>query len=370
MVEARRQPRCDGRSSTGPVARSRGTYGAPAGTRACRPRSRAIAGASGRELRSTPAQRVPHRNRGRGDRAARGPMRSRLRLERDRRQSRDHRPGLRRPCGPTGRRRSPWRRGHAVTSVAGIQTASEITAPASRKSSMRSPRARNSTCICINSEVSLGQAKDYAKANGITIVNMSPDVREQLARRRQRRPGHAGRDRRGRAGERDPLGRSRQGTGRSSHWSGNLQLAAAQSESSTTSRRATSGTRSFIQAGSNDMRVPQVGRAGQCRANDYDLYLAHAAATERSSPSRRMSQSGSQAPTEDMCYTNPGGTQNVPYRRLARVRRLTAPRFDMIAVFPNLEYVVSAGSLDRAGVVTEHDGGRGVVLGRRLAAVV
>ena len=35
--------------------------------------------------------------------------------------------------------------------------------------------------ICVNSEVTLGQAKDYVKANGIRIVNTSPRSSTRVA---------------------------------------------------------------------------------------------------------------------------------------------------------------------------------------------
>ena len=60
--------------------------------------------------------------------------------------------------------------------------------------------------ICVEDEVSLGQAEEYAKANGITIVNHSVAWFNSESRRRQRRPGDTRRDRRGRTRERDPVG--------------------------------------------------------------------------------------------------------------------------------------------------------------------
>ena len=194
--------------------------------------------------------------------------------------------------------------------------------------------------ICITNEVSLGQAKDYAKANGISIVNMSLTF-AYTARG----------DGTGAPGTPDGIVADARANGilwvvsagnwAQQHWGGAFN-----------SGSFDPNWHDWVTGDETNSIVIQAGQVAcvflkwdswPVSNQDFNLHLLNAAGTTIVAQSTNM-QNGSQRPTEDMCYTNPGATSTF-HVVVSRLSATTAPRLDMIAVFQTLEHVVGAGSL-------------------------
>ena len=194
--------------------------------------------------------------------------------------------------------------------------------------------------ICVNSEVTLGQAKEYVKANNIPIVNMSLAFL------------NAGRgDGTGGPGTVDGIVADARANGvlwvnsagnyQQRHWSGTFN--GPLSRGSLHSFAGGDARNTIVLGNGQQACVFLKWDQWPTSNQDYDLYLvresdgADVAASEGA-------QTGSQEPAEGFCYTNPGATGNFGIEIMVWEASQT-PRFDMIATFPNLEYRVTAGSL-------------------------
>ena len=194
--------------------------------------------------------------------------------------------------------------------------------------------------ICIDSEVTLGQAKDYVKAQGIPIVNMS------LAFFNSGRGDGSG----GPATVNGVVADARAngilwinsaGNSQQRHWSGNFSGGggdpdvhdfAPGDEGNTIGLSSGQETCAFL-------KWDQWPASDQ----DFDLYLARSSDSTIVAASENF-QTGSEPPTEELCYTNPGAAQNF-FLAIARFSANVAPRFDLLVTFPDLEYRVLEGSI-------------------------
>src|SRR5262249_12379017 len=80
-------------------------------------------------------------------------------------------------------------------------------------------------------------------------------------------------------------------------------------------------------------------------AEDFDLYLVRTSDNLVVDSSLNDQSGGPDLPTEGLCYTNNGGTQNFGIG-IVRYSAATTPRFDVFAVGgPTLESSVAAGSI-------------------------
>jgi subtilisin family serine protease len=194
--------------------------------------------------------------------------------------------------------------------------------------------------ICIANEVNFGQAKDYAKANGIKIVNASLSF-AYTARG----------DGIGAPGTPDATVADARANGilwimsagnyARQHWSGNFNAGSLDPNwhdwvtgDETNGIVVGAGQRACVFLKWDDWPTS---------SQDFNLYLLNATATAIVAGSANV-QNGTQRPTEDLCYTNPGGTSTFQIG-ITRVSATTAPRFDMIAAFQEPEHVVTAGSI-------------------------
>jgi hypothetical protein len=80
-------------------------------------------------------------------------------------------------------------------------------------------------------------------------------------------------------------------------------------------------------------------------SEDFDLYLVRVSDNTIVDASVNDQSSGPDAPTEELCYTNPGPTQNYGVG-IVRYNAVTTPRFDLFVVGgSNLQYGNAAGSV-------------------------
>jgi subtilisin family serine protease len=195
--------------------------------------------------------------------------------------------------------------------------------------------------ICVNSTVTLGNAKDYALAQGITIVNFSAGV------------FNAGRgDGSGSVGSPDAIVADARahgilwvnsaGNSGQRHWSGSFidpngnlwHDFASGDELDDIAIVAGSGTCVFLKWDS-----------WPTTTQDFDLYLFKL--TDLLNPVARSEnfQTGSQPPTEALCYTNTTGISQTFGIAIRRFAATALPRFDLFVDSGAPQYVVSAGSI-------------------------
>ena len=202
--------------------------------------------------------------------------------------------------------------------------------------------------------VDLGLAKDYAIANGITIVNLSAGWSTTRAGATEAAgPGTPDGIVRSRALP-GSCGSSRPATRRERHWCGTFRPAARGRERSTTSRSGDEGDQLHARSQPAGLRLPQVG----CVADDDDAATSTsestrptrfelvAASTERSGVARRPAE-----PTET-CVLRPAGaawsTFGIAIGRYAADDRRGSTSSSTGRPFE--QYRRAAGSLDRACV--------------------
>ncbi|HZU04988.1 MAG TPA: S8 family serine peptidase [Chloroflexota bacterium] len=194
--------------------------------------------------------------------------------------------------------------------------------------------------ICIDTEVNLGQAKDYAKSQGISIVNHSVSWFNT-----SRGDGSGG------PGTPDAIVADARASGilwvnaagnyARSHWSGTFSDPdnngwhnfAANDEGNTV----------FVPSG-EIICVALKWDDWPVSSQDYDLYLKRS--SDGVTVARSVNpQTGTQPPTEDLCYLNSGAAQNF-YIAIYKYNATTTPRFDLFvdSSYP-LEYQVAAGSI-------------------------
>jgi subtilisin family serine protease len=195
--------------------------------------------------------------------------------------------------------------------------------------------------ICVDSEVTLGQAKDFVKANGVTIVNQS--LAWLNAGRGDGSGGPATVD--GIVADARANGIlwvNSSGNYQQRHWSGNFDAGGGSSiihdfapgdERNTLSLNQGQQTCAFLKW--DDWPAS---------AQDYDLYLVRESTGQTVAGSTSF-QTGSEPPTEAFCYTVPGGQSGNYGLEIELFDASAAPRFDLIVTFPNLEYRTPAGSI-------------------------
>ena len=193
--------------------------------------------------------------------------------------------------------------------------------------------------ICIDSEVTLGQAKDYAKAQGITIVNMS------LAFLNVSRG-----DGNGPPGTPDAIVADARANGilwvnsagnyQQRHWSGTFNGGGGDPDVHDWAPGDEGNTISL--ANGQQTCVFLRWDAWPTTTLDYDLYLVRSATGTIVAGSENFQTPG--PPTEEFCYTNPFGTENF-FIAIVRFDAPSSPRFDMIVTYPNLEYRVANTSV-------------------------
>jgi subtilisin family serine protease len=193
--------------------------------------------------------------------------------------------------------------------------------------------------ICVATSVNLGQAKDFAVANGISIVNHSAGW-----------PNSSRGDGSGAAGSPDSIVASARANGilwvnsagnsGQRHWSGVYTDANL------------NGVHEFA-PGDELNRVTIAGGGSTCvflkwdawpvTAQDYDLNLVQLSTLTTAASSTNL-QTGSQAPRESLCFTNSGVTETFGIA-ITRSSAITSPRFDLMVSTSDLQYRVLAGSV-------------------------
>jgi hypothetical protein len=196
--------------------------------------------------------------------------------------------------------------------------------------------------ICIETTVNLGQAKDYAIAQGIRIINHSVSWFNT-----SRGDGSGG------PGSPDAIVADARANGilwvnsagnyQQMHWSGNF----ADTDNN--------GWQNFAANDEgNTFYLPATGQVcaslkwddWPASSNDYDLYLVQSSDGTVVASSQDQ-QSGTQAPVESACYTNSTGTSQNFYVAIYKYSATVAPRFDLFVRgdVTLLQYAVGAGSL-------------------------
>ena len=195
--------------------------------------------------------------------------------------------------------------------------------------------------ICVATNVSLGQAKDYAIAQGIRIVNHSVGWFNTSRG-----------DGTGAAGSPDAIAADARAHGI-------LWVNAA----GNSSQRHWSGT--FVDTNANlwhefapGNELDDIGLAaggGVCvflkwdswptTMQDFDLYLFRLADLSGPVASSTNVQNGSQSPTEEFCYTNTTGVGQLFGIAIRKFAATATPRFDLFVDRGAPQYVVTAGSV-------------------------
>ena len=159
--------------------------------------------------------------------------------------------------------------------------------------------------ICIATDVNLGQAKDYAVAQGIKIVNHSVGWFNS-----SRGDGSGG------PGSPDAIASSARASGilwvnaagneAQHHWSGCVRRRQRQSLPRLRARRRTQYV--HRRKWRNGVRVALKWDSWPATAQDFDLYLYRVSPLTEVQASVNP-QTGSQPPTEQLCFLNSGATQ-------------------------------------------------------------
>ncbi len=198
--------------------------------------------------------------------------------------------------------------------------------------------------ICVSTAVNLGQAKDYAKTNGIKVI-----VHSVSWFNTSRGDGSGG------PGTPDAIVADARANG--ILWVNSSGNRGQQHWSGTFSDTDSDGFHNFTPTDNgNSITLPD--GASICvylkwdnwptSAQDYDLYLRRSSDLVIVAASENV-QSGSQRPTETLCYDHSGATQSFAIF-ISRFSATQTPRFDLyIAPGPNLEHQVAAGSLTEPG---------------------
>ena len=195
--------------------------------------------------------------------------------------------------------------------------------------------------ICFDTEVGLGLAKDYAKTNGIQIINHSVGWLNS-----SRGDGSGG------AGTPDGIVADARANG--ILWVNSAGNSAQQHWSGTFSDNDGNDSHDFASGDNrNNFWLPSLQTvcialkwdAWPTTTQDFDLGLWNSAPDLVAASVNEQSPAGLR-PTEEFCYTNPGVSQSFGIE-IFRWAATTAPRFDLFVVGggSGLEYQVSAGSL-------------------------
>jgi subtilisin family serine protease len=195
--------------------------------------------------------------------------------------------------------------------------------------------------ICIATGINLGQAKDYAIAQGITIVNFSASVFNT-----SRGDGTGG------AGTPDAIVADARahgilwvnaaGNSGQQHWAAPF----IDSDADLWNEFATGDELDNINitAGMSACWFLKWD-SWPVTAQDFDAYLFRLADLTAPVAGSENVQNGSQPPTESFCYTNTTGVTQAFGIAIRRYSASAAPRFDLFVDRGAPEYVVSAGSI-------------------------
>ena len=196
--------------------------------------------------------------------------------------------------------------------------------------------------ICVGTEVQLAQAETYAKANGVKVINHS------VAWFNSSRGDGTGAAGTPDATVADALANgilwvNSAGNSAQSHWSGSFVDNGSGWNLFTPSA---AGDGFYLPASATEC-VALKWDAWPTTAQDYDLYLAQ---TDGTTVAYSINpQTGTQPPTEQLCYTNTTGTSQPFYTYIYRYSATqTALRFDLYTwgnVSGDLQYPVAAGSV-------------------------
>jgi len=196
--------------------------------------------------------------------------------------------------------------------------------------------------ICVSTEVTLGQAEQYAKQQGVRIVSHSVTWFNSSRG-----------DGRGRAGTPDAIVADARANGilwvnsagnsAQRHWSGTFVDSNADNFHEFTPQDE--GQTIIIGAG-DDLCAFLKWDDWPRASTDFDLFLGITATGATVARSTDV-QNGSQEPTEDLCYRNDTGTTQKFFLSIARKSGTTAaPRFDLFTTGGSeLEYITGAGSV-------------------------
>ncbi|MGH2462394.1 MAG: S8 family serine peptidase [Candidatus Limnocylindria bacterium] len=199
--------------------------------------------------------------------------------------------------------------------------------------------------ICMETDVNLGQAKDYALSEGITIVNHSL-VWFNTSRG----------DGSGAIGTPDAIVADARANGilwvnaagnhAQRHWSGTFS-----------DPNANFWHQFTVTDELDDIGIAAGG--GVCvflkwddwpaSSQDYDVYLFRLADLTVPVSGSENFQNGSQPPTEAFCYTNTTGVSQAFGIAIRKFAATTAPRFDLFVDVGAPQYVVAAGSITEPG---------------------
>ncbi len=195
------------------------------------------------------------------------------------------------------------------------------------------------TLICIDSEVTLGQAKDYVKAQGIPIVNTSLGWVVSSRGDGSGGPGTPDAivtD----ASQSDVLWVTAAGNEADAHWSGTFSDA----DNDQLNNFSGADEVNNVTVYPGDFVCAELKWDHWPLSNqDYDLYLASGSTTLAGSENP---QTGTQPPTEDACWFNSGGSPVSVGLVIRRYSATQTPRFDLWAVNHTLEYRNAAGSIN------------------------
>ncbi|MFN0072186.1 MAG: S8 family serine peptidase [Chloroflexota bacterium] len=196
--------------------------------------------------------------------------------------------------------------------------------------------------VCVGTQVELGQALNYAKAQGVHIINHSVGWYNS-----SRGDGS------GAAGSPDAIvadARSNgilwvnsAGNASESHWSGTFSDTDSPPDDFHNFSGTDQGNTVTVDAG-GDLCVFLKWDNWPTSTQDYDLYLA-LSSTGASVATSTFDQTGGAEPTEGLCYTNTGPTQNF-FIAIEKFSANQTPRLDIFKFGGSpLEYPTPAGSV-------------------------
>lgn len=199
--------------------------------------------------------------------------------------------------------------------------------------------------LCVDTEVQLGLAKDYAKANGISILVMSAswfNTSRGDATGSATSPSGIVADARANG----ILWVNSIGNRAQQHWTGAYSDTDGDGAHNFTA--ADNANTIFLPAGETTC-VSLKWDDWPASSQDYDLEITISATGVVVASSTNF-QTGAQAPIEDRCYTNNTGVSQNFGIWIVKFQATAAPRFDLfIYPGPNLEYQSAAGSVTEPG---------------------
>ena len=195
--------------------------------------------------------------------------------------------------------------------------------------------------VCVSSVVGLGQGEQWLKSQGVQIVNMSAGFFNS-----SRGDGSGG------PGTPDAIVADAQASGilwvnsagnyAEQHWSGTFVDTNGDDVMDYTP--SDEGNSFYMPAGAS-ICVFLKWDDWPASAQDYDLYLVRSSTATVVAASTNL-QTGSQQPTEALCYENTTGLSQDFLIAIGRYKATTAPRFDLFVDQPaELQYLTSATSL-------------------------